>query len=430
VTVARRAPARRLRGCGSLLALALACGPAPSAADPARDAESAGGALLAAAERSVLTVTGTIREVQRLDARGFAARLETDRVLAGTLPSEGSQRIAWEEFSSTRPPRFADGERILVALEALPTASIWRGRFPAGDALRVGAEGHAALKAPDAASVDALARYLALDPAARASETGDAALLGIVAEATPPLAEAALQQLGERPGLDARLGPAARDRYALLLGDASRPLELRSAALALAGARRLAALREPIERHATPGNPLEAQALEALVRIDGSLPAERALRLLARDDASLRSLALRFGGEAIDAATLAERARADAAPEVRLAAGEALVARRGAAALDEVLPMLFDRDPEVCREMALRIARLGDVAVPPLRALLAERPYDDVSELGPSALGLAMAGPLGVAALQEIHAEHPDEKRRKLAGLALGRLAEPGHAHP
>ncbi|HSJ98897.1 MAG TPA: HEAT repeat domain-containing protein, partial [Myxococcota bacterium] len=145
--------------------------------------------------------------------------------------------------------------------------------------------------------------------------------------------------------------------------------------------------------------------------------------LLARDDPALRALALRSGGGAIDDARLAAAA-GDPDADVRIAAADALLARRGEAALPTALPLLFDRDERVRRETARRISRLGAPAVPALRELLSERPYGEISELSPVALALALAGADGVAALEEIAAASPDPQRRKLADLALGRLGE------
>jgi hypothetical protein len=208
-----------------------------------------------------------------------------------------------------------------------------------------------------------------------------------------------------------------------------RPLALRRAALEMTGRRRLVSLRAAVEAHAQPGDPLEAAARQALAEIDGGLPPEQARALLARDDDALRSLALRFGGDAIGDGELEARVRSDPARSVRLAAADALLARRGAAARDALLPLLFDRDAELAREAALRVARLGATAVPELRRLFAERPYAEASELSAAALALALCGPDGVATLEEIAAGHPDEKRRRLANLALGRLGAPGHSH-
>ncbi len=422
----------RLRGArprGALLA-ALALGVALGAAAARGDVpagEGGSGLLLTTAETAPDTVLGTVGAVTRLDPHGFAAMLEVERVLVGGLAPGATPRIAWEEASSHRPPRFAAGQRLLVALEPLPGGSLWRSRFPQGDALAVGAHGRAALQDPDAASVDALARYLALSPDARESAQGVAALLALASDAHPVLAETALRELAGRPALGDVLGDAARGAYAALVADPGRPLALRTAALALAGERRLASLRGAIEPLAEPGGPLEAPAREALVRIDGSLPAESARSLAARSEPALRVIAVRFGGEALNDAALAGLAGGDADATVRVAAAETLLARRGPAALETALPLLFDPDPEARRQIAVRIARLGEAAVPALRDLFWERPYAEVSELGPTALGLSMAGPAGVAALQEIAADHPDEKRRKLAGLALGRLPEPGH---
>jgi HEAT repeat protein len=117
----------------------------------------------------------------------------------------------------------------------------------------------------------------------------------------------------------------------------------------------------------------------------------------------------------------------DPAPEVRAAALETLIERRGSAALDSALPMLFDPDQRVTRTASLGIASLGSEAVPKLRRLLEQRPFDQPRELAPAAFAMAMAGPEGRRALVEIAARHPDARVRGLAELALGRFSGDSH---
>jgi hypothetical protein len=417
-------PGRGSIPAGVALALVAALAGSAARAQPAPERSP----LLRSAEQSTATVVGTLEEPRRLDAHGYAAVLVVERVLHGETAPETRQQIAWEEFSPNRPPRFAAGERILVALEPLPSSSLWKSRIPGGAALAVAAQGRAAWKAPDAATIESLGGYLRLDATARGSAAGASALIGIAADAAPAIAESALEALATRAGLEAQLdgdgGARARERFAELLADPERPLALREAAVALVGVRRLSPLRPAVAAHTEAGDPLEAAAWEALVRIDGVLPPERVQVLLARDEPALRVVALRYGGAAVDDDRLVAAANDDPAGAVRVAAIEALLARRGVAALDSAVPLLFDADAAVGRETALRISRLGANAVPALRATFEERPYEEISELAPVALALAASGPDGTAALEQIAADHPDEARRKLADLALGRMGE------
>jgi HEAT repeat protein len=117
----------------------------------------------------------------------------------------------------------------------------------------------------------------------------------------------------------------------------------------------------------------------------------------------------------------------DPAAEVRAAALETLIERRGSAALDSGLPLLFDPDQLVTRTASLGIASLGSEAVPKLRQLLEQHPFDQPQELAPAAFAMAMAGPEGRRALGEIAASHPDARVRRLAELALGRFSGDPH---
>ncbi len=405
---------RRLSAVGAALllplrALAGEATPAPAAA---------GTDLLRAAELATTTLAGTIRSPRQLDLHGWAAELEIERVLAGEAAGARA-RVAWEERATRRPPRFAEGDRVLLALEPLPPGSLWTRRFPTRNALAVAADGKAFLRWPDPRSLDLLERYLALPSVRRLEPPGVEALARLVAGADSALAAEALARLDAVPGLSKRLDEEARGTLAAALSDAERPLDLRVGLLDLVARARLAALRPAAQSLAEPGSPLEPEALAALAAIDGGLPAERARALLLRAEPAVRAVAARHGASPERLTVLL---RSDPSTRVRLAAVETLVAIRGAAAIDTASPALFDPDPEVSAAAARAIGGLGAAAVPSLRALAVER-------AGPQAPGplmaLALAGPHGVAALRGIALEHPDAKVRRLALLALGELSEP-----
>jgi HEAT repeat protein len=149
--------------------------------------------------------------------------------------------------------------------------------------------------------------------------------------------------------------------------------------------------------------------------------------LLLRPDAAIREVAVRFSRAGIDDVRLEELMQEDPAPEVRAASLEILMERRGSAALDAALPLLFDPDPLVTRIASVEIGSLGSEAVPKLRRLLEQRPFDQPRELAPVAFAMSMAGPEGRSALGEIASSHPDPRVRRLAGLALGRFSGDPH---
>jgi HEAT repeat protein len=149
--------------------------------------------------------------------------------------------------------------------------------------------------------------------------------------------------------------------------------------------------------------------------------------LLLRPDAAIREVVVRFARTGIDDARLEALMQEDPAPEVRAASLEILMERRGSAALDAALPLLFDSDPLVTRTASVEIGALGSEAVPKLRRLLEQRSFDRARELAPVAFAMAMAGPEGRSALGEIATSHPDPRVRRLVGLALGHFSGAPH---
>jgi hypothetical protein len=398
---------------GALLALA----PVARAAVPAAGGE----ALLDASEGAAATVVGVVRQPATVDTHGRSATLEVERSLAGDLAAGASQRIAWEELALARPPRFADGDRVLVALDPLPGASLWRQRFPvtktSPDVRVVAAAGDAFLRRPDEATIDLLARYLALPPAERVTAPGVGALAALVRGADPHVAAAALRRLGTVPGLDAQLDDAARAALAAAAQDASRPTDLRSALIAWIGRARLVALRPAIEALAGAASPVQADALEALIALDGGLPADRGDALLRSTDPRLRTVGVRSLSGARARERLLALSKNDPAPEVRAAALQRLVDVGGAAAAEDASAGLFDPDRSVRGAAAVALGKVGEPAVPTLLRLAMTRTGDAAS--GP-VVALSLAGPAGAKALVEVARSHDDPEVRKIALFALG----------
>jgi HEAT repeat protein len=410
----------RPRGAGAAWIAALALAPAPlRAAVPA----AGGRPLVPAARAAEVTVAGTLADVRSLDAHGYAATLAVERVLGGPVRPGDALVIAWEELATGRPVRFAEGGRVLVALEA-PAGSLWRQRMGTAPFRVVAARGDAFVRDPDAASLDALGAWLALPRDERTGSGGAAALAGIAAKAREPLAAGSLDLL---EGLAAELlegEPAARLGRALL--DRSRPPALRARIAHLAGRARLASLRGPLETlRSRPDEPpaLRGAALEALAAQPPGPPAGALAAALESPDAALRAAAVRSDGS-LAAERLGHLASRDPAPEVRSAALARLAGLPAEQALGPVLAALEDPDPEV-REAAIRAgAGLGDRAVPPLE----ERAFRAGIEGARAPLAvLALAGPAGRAALAEIARDHGDDQVRALARVLLGRPAFPGH---
>jgi hypothetical protein len=366
-------------------------------------------------------VVGTVTQPIRLDEHGYRATLAIERVLAGDVADETKVAIGWEEFAVERGSRFADGERVLLALEPVPGQTLWVRRFPHRKGFVIGARFGAYLRAPDPATTNLLGAYLRLDPSSRQAEPGVTDLALLVAGGHPILAEAAVTRLRTIPGLAGKLAAGGRQALAQALADPDRPPELREALLGLAGERRLEALRPLIAPLAAPGAPLEAPALTALALLDDGIPADEVAELLGREQEAVRLVAVVHGADAISDARFAALLRNDPAAEVRAAAVANLLRRSRLDALDEATPALFDPDGAVRGEAALQIAALGPEVVPTLAALVPGRSAEDLTGV---LTALRWAGDDGVRVLQDIIDDHPDKGVRNLARLTLGRAPQ------
>ena len=361
-----------------------------------------------------------MRAPERIDLHGWRATLLVERVLAGAAPSADALAIGWEERASQRPARFADRDRVLVALEALPSGSLWSARFPKRDAWAVAARSEAFLRDPDAETLEALGAFLALPSEQREQAPGVSALVALAARGEAQVAASALGRLDRIPGLEARVAEGAAATWSRLLADGSRPLELRRQALALAGRRGLRGVEPALAALAAQASPLQGDAVAALGRLRGGLPPEQARVFLASDDAAVRAGAVRHAGAAIDDATLRRLLAGDPAPAVRAAAVEALVERSGAAALEAVLPLLGDADALVRGAAVRSLATLGAEVVPAVSRVV-WAPEAEASGLAGPLATLALAGPEGAVELARVASEHPDEQVRALALFMLGR---------
>ena len=392
---------------------------------PAPQAPPLGGRkLLSGSQSATATVVGHIRDSQRIDHDGYRATLRVERILAGALPAERQVVIGWEELSPSRSVRFRDGDRVIVALAPLPSASLWRTRFAgvanaARDVFVVAQDSDAYLVHPDPDSIATLAAYLSLSQEARDGDSGAAALAAMIARAATELAVGAATQLGQR-NTAAPLPAAAEKDLAQALRTRAAP-QLQALIIEIAARYRAAGLRAELLRLGGSDSPLAFNALMAAAAIDGSMSDDKAQALLSDPDPVKRMVAVRLGRGAILERVL-PLLRSDPSPKVRAAAVQALIDQRGAAAMADVLRALSDPDVFVRAEAARALGQLGAVAVPPLLDLAKTGTPESAQA---AVLALESTGAAGIDALHEVAANHPDASIRRLAQLALGTLEEP-----
>jgi hypothetical protein len=374
--------------------------------------------FLAAAEGARWVVLGRVADPREVDVHGFEATLTVERAVVGADPAGAVLRIGWEQLTHARVPQLEAGSRVLVALAPLPTQSLWRKRFPEGDARVLAGRGAGFVAAPDAPSLGALQRFLSLPPELRGAGAGVAALADLAAHASPRLAVAALARLGEVDDLAAQLSPAVAARLSGVAEDPARPVGVRTAVLGLAATRRLVALRPAAVVAAEGGPPLEVAGRETLAALDGGVPAGQVEVLLEHEEPALRALAVRHARGTPVEGRVAEAIRSDPAPEVRVAAVQMWCEWHGVACADAVEPALFDAAPPVRGAAAESLGVLGDPLVSRLVALARAREGGSVA--GPL-WALRHAGPLGFAELRRLAIDHPDPRARKLAAVIAGR---------
>jgi hypothetical protein len=404
----------------SLALLAGAAGAEAPAAAPAAE----GTALVQALEAASLALVGTLEARTALDERAWGARMRVESVLAGDTPP-GAVPIAWEELASGRPPRFADGDRVLLVLEPLPTGSLWRQRIPDPRALvatrGIAQRGTAFLRSPGLGSLTVLRHYLALPRELRDGPDGGRHLLALAADAERPLAVSAATRLAEGTGGTALgAGEAGVALRALARGDAD--AELGGALLRWVERRQPAGLAAALDAALAQPETASATFVAARGRLGDGIAPERERALLASRSEAQRAAAAQVAGPA-QADRLADLLRGDPAPRVRSAALERLARLEGASAIAVLLDAFDDEDAGVRHQAALQVAAFGAEAVPELRDA-ARRPWP-ASQSAVLALRFANA-PEARETLTLLAGDHPDERVRTLARLALGEAI--GHA--
>jgi hypothetical protein len=410
-------------GSRTLLALMLALA-APGLA--AQRPRAAGGVdLVMALEEAVVAAVGRVEEVEHLDVHGYAARLRVERSFSEGVAPGAVLSLAWEELASSRAPRLAPGERVLVALEPLPGASLWSRRLPdparRRQTLALARRGDAFLRDPSLASLGRLEHYLALTPEDRRGPLGVAYLAELAARAEPSLARSAVARLGTVPDLDASLdAESSRALVAALVR--SDGAGVGEAVVELVESRRPEPLHVALE--------MAVQALErdealpppvlvaALARFEG-LGSARGARLIERGTPEHRTVAARFATGPEAQAELVRLLRRDPAAEVRCAAVARLVEIAGESALEPALAALSDPEPSVRMASAQALGDLGAGVVARLRET-AFQAETQAAEAAVVAITLTHSRE-AERALSEIAKRHPDDSVRRLAGLAQDR---------
>jgi hypothetical protein len=404
----------------SLALLAGAAGAEPPAPAPAAE----GTALVQTLEAAPLALVGTIEGRSALGERAWRALVRVESVLVGE-PAPGPVPVAWEELASGRPPRFADGDRVLLALEPLPTGSLWRQRIPDPKALLatrgIAQRGTAFLRGPALGTVTLLGHYLALPRALRDGPDGQRHLLALAADAERSLAVSAATRLAEGSG-ETVLEPAEAAVALRALARADADAALAGALLRWVERRQPAGLAPALDAALAKPEKAPASFVAARGRLGEGIPPDRERALLASASKAQRAAAAQVAGPA-QADRLADLLRGDPDPEVRSAALERLARLEGAGALDALLDAFDDEDTDVRRQAALHAAAFGAEAVPQLRDA-ARRPWP-ASQSAVLALRFANA-PEAREALASLADDHPDERIRTFARLALGEAI--GHA--
>jgi len=404
------------------LGLWLASGSALASAASDLPRAIGGARLVEAMESSPATVVVVVKSTRPLGGTGFGAVVRVEDPIVGEVAIGTELRIAWEELSASRAPRFAPGERALVVLEPLSGASIWRTRLPDADertqTLGIAMRGDAFLRGPALGTATLLEHYLALTPEDRAGPDGVAYLAQLAAIGEMPLATDAVARLETRSELDAKLGQRSARHLvqALVREDATAALE--DALIELVRRHQLNAMRDPLEALAEGGVLAPPVVYAALAQLTDGLTREQTTRLLAQGPERYREVAVRNAGGSGADRDLHARLRRDPAASVRIGAIERLVELRGVAAIGPVADALADPEPTVRAAAAVQLAGLGADAVPELKRVV-EASDPDAARAAIAALALTGSG-AGGDALREIAAEHPDPSIRMVARLALG----------
>ncbi len=371
--------------------------------------------FLRAVPSSSLIVFGRIQAPTALDQHGRTGQLLVDRVLRGNAATGKRVAIAWEELSPDRPPRFREAEQIVVALEPLPSGSLWQTRFANQQPAPwvIAGKGDAYIYAPDEHALRSLTPYAALQPPECDGARGTEVLIELVRDAPPVYANAAIAMMTDTPTF--ALSREAAAALSALLSDTQRPLDLRRGLLNLIARQRLIQFSDVVEALTTVPA-LQADALGTLARLDYKMTDERLLTLLHSPLATVRAAALGMVGSAATLDRCRELAISDPDATVRNAAIKPLSLQEDHA-IGDLMPLLHDSNADVRRSAAMALARQGQPAVEPLQKRIVLASGDEAAA---TVLALNQLGQAGAAVLRLVAASHGDPKVKRLAKLALG----------
>ncbi len=383
-----------------------------------------GSELLDALEQAPLIVVGQVEQTGRLGPTGRVASLTVERSLRGESRPLRLE-VVREELAPSLPDRLQPGRRMLLALEPLPTASIWKRRLPEAErraaAHHIAGRGSGTLLRPRAYTLDRLEHWLALTPEARSGDAGAIILAQLVPVADPRLALECVASL-DTPALESRLSPALQER---VLAGLDREEHGIARALALVLERRRPSGLAPVleARVAERGVDATASLLYAAGALGAAAPSFAADAKLGPEQR--RALTRwRSGPGAADA--LARSLQRSEDPQVRAAAVERYLELRGVEGLEEALRSLEDPEPSVRAAGSRAIATLGPDAVVPLFEY-AGRGSGDAARAAVATLSrMGLKAHLALARLAD---EHADEDVRMLARMAVGRPVGHDHEH-
>ncbi len=389
------------------------------------EANAPGLRFLASAERAELVLLATVTEHERLDRTAWSAHLRIERQLAPATDasSPSSLQVVWEQLSGRTVPRLLSQQVVLIALDRLPSSSLWKSRgVRSQDSWAIAANGYAYLQDPAPATIDNLAAFLALSSSARDGSAGCKALAALVAHAETIVGFSALQRMAAVEPVD----DACLLRLMETVANPARAMDLRKEVVQLVGERRLRGARAGLELLAASPGELAAPAWDALATIDGGLPDATVTSLLEKQSIALRRVGLRWARGALAERVLPVVLRADADPRLRAAAAVALADSGTSWGLAGAVEALADSSRDVRSAGARAIARLGPRAVEVLDAVI------DRQEEGAAAAvaTLGLMGAVGRPSLVRTARSHPNQQLRDIALLALGTVRDEHDAEP
>jgi hypothetical protein len=396
-----------------------------SLAPPARAAAP----VFGLADDSELVVVGTIEGVRKTDDGKLAVfSVRAARTLKGTPAGDEPFELVQELLFATTEPLFTAGTRTLVFAAPLPAYTAYRQVLGEGRHLRWTERLDTT---PDVASladpalIEPVARYVTVrdDPEATVR-----LLAPLLASPVARLRSDALAAFESRKELVPLLDAAQLSAFEGFVGDTRVPAPLRAEMLI-----RLAQVGAPgalpiAERIAAVGGPLEAAALDALVRLD-RVPDEARLLAASRSaDPAVRIAATR-GLARTDTATAWARletlARDDASADVRLATLAALADARRVRAVPLFAAALDSGDKATANVAAEGLGRIRTPEA--IKALAATLERGNLDAQSAAAFALKRTGDAeALHVLHEQETQHPDPRVRRIIEIALGKG---GHAH-